>query len=156
DSSGPALSEMIVRGEIALLRQRYKGIIVLTASVSGLAAVAYVLCNSLFVSVWTSLSHKTPVHWPLMYDVLLGTWMIVMALLHAHISFVLWTKEVGFSRYIYFFEGLIFVVCAYIGAKWGGLWAIILCSLICSSLFSGAYGVWRISQYFGYSVREVA
>jgi hypothetical protein len=33
--------------------------------------------------------------------------------------------------------------------------ALILCSVICSTLFSGAYGVWRASRYFDLPLKEV-
>ena len=32
----------------------------------------------------------------------------------------------------------------------------ILCSIVCSTVFSGAYGIWRISRYFSLTIREVA
>jgi hypothetical protein len=34
--------------------------------------------------------------------------------------------------------------------------AIITCSIICTTTFSCAYGIWRVSSFFGLSVREIA
>src|ERR1051325_1220332 len=144
DSSFPAFSEMLVRREDSLLRERYRAVVMLTASICGFAAVTYAVCNSVFVTVLT----HGKIQWPPMNDLLLGVWMIVMAILHCHNSFALLTKKVGFMRYVYFVEGLVFVSAALLFAKWGGLPAIIVCSIVCSSLFSGAYGVWRISHHF--------
>jgi O-antigen/teichoic acid export membrane protein len=151
DSSGPAFSEMLVRGENSLLRERYRAVLTLTASISGFAAVTYAICNSTFVGLLTH--GKIP--WPPVNDLLLGAWMIVMSILHCHNSFVLVTKKVGFMRYVYFLEGSVFVTAALLFAKTGGLPAIILCSIICSVGLSGAYGVWRISDHFDLPVWEV-
>ena len=155
DVSAPAFSEMIVRGEQALLQQRYKAVLMLTASLSGAAAVIYASCNSLFVSVWTSTSHE-PIIWPPLNDVLLGIWMLVLAILHCHNGFIMLSKKIAFMRYVYFLEGLVFVVAALGLARWGGLRVIIIISLICSIAFSGAYGIWRIKDYFNLPVRTVA
>jgi len=116
----------------------------LTASLSGFAAVSFVLCNSLFIPLWT----HGKIQWPVTNDVLLGIWMIVLAVLHCHNSFVLLTKKIGFLRWVYFVEGIVFVTLSLLVARRGGLPAIIACSIVCSILFSGAYGVRRISRYF--------
>jgi len=88
-------------------------------------------------------------------DIILGAWMIVLALVHAHNGFALTTKKVGFMRYVYFVEGTVFVIGALGASKWAGTPAVILCSVLCSTAFSGAYGVWRISQYLNLSILEV-
>ena len=155
DVAGPAFAEMIVRREQTLLRGRYKAMLTLTASLSGFAAVAYAMCNSLFVSVWTHQKGHA-IEWPPFNDVLLAVWMVIMALLHCHNGFALLSKKVGFMRYIYFVEGLVFIGASFLTAARGGLPAIIVCSIICSTLFSGAYGVWRVSEFFELPIREVA
>jgi O-antigen/teichoic acid export membrane protein len=152
DMSGPAFAEMMVRGELSRLRERYREVVTLTASLSGFAAVSFALCNSLFIPLWT----HGKIQWPVMNDVLLGIWMIVMAVLHCHNGFVLITKKVGFMRYVFFVEGVVFVTLSLLVAREGGLPAIIACSVFCSTFFSGAYGVWRVSHYFKLSLREVA
>jgi len=151
DVAGPALSEMIARGEHSTLRERYRAIVVPTVSLSALAAVVYAMCNSLFVTVWTH--HK--IDWPPVNDVLLAAWMIVLGVVHCHNGFVLVTKKIGFMRYVYFVEGVVFVMSAMLTVRWGGLPAMIICSVACSILFSGAYGVWRASRYLDLSLREV-
>ena len=152
DFSGPALSEMIVRGERALLRERFKGLVVLSAALSGVAAVVFALCNSTFVAVYT----HGKMSWSPLNDVLLGVWMVVLSILHCHGAFVLLTKKIEFMRYIYFVEGVVYVTAALLSAPWGGLPAVILCSVVCSTCFSGAYGIWRMSRYFEFPLREIA
>lgn len=151
DTAGPSFSEMIVRGEQPLLQARYREVVIVTASLSGFCAVGFALCNSLFVTVWTN----GRITWPAVNDYGLAVWMVVMAILHCHNGFVLLTKQIGAMRYVYFVEGLVFVVSAMLAASAGGILAVVGCSLACSCLFSGAYGVWRIAQYFGISRGEV-
>ncbi len=151
DTAGPTFSEMIVRGERETLKSRYREMVILTASLSGFFAVGFALCNSLFVTVWFHGDY----YWPIVNDLGLAGWMLVLAVLHCHNCFVLLTKQVGFMRYIYFIEGLLFVGFALVSAKPGGFLAVIGSSLFCSCLFSGAYGIWRIHRYFEISIREV-
>jgi hypothetical protein len=66
------------------------------------------------------------------------------------------TKQIKFMRFIFFMEGAIYVVLAIFTVSFGGLPALIASSVFCSTIFSGAYGAWRISRYFGCSFGEVA
>jgi O-antigen/teichoic acid export membrane protein len=152
DMSGAAFAEMMARGELERLRDRYRSLAILTFSLAGWAAVTFALCNSLFIS---RLTHDK-FHWPARNDGLLAIWMILSAVVHCHNSFALLTKKVGFMRYIYFVEGSIFVLCAFLVARPGGLPAIIACSIVCTLLFSCTYGIWRISRFFEISFAEVA
>jgi O-antigen/teichoic acid export membrane protein len=150
--SAPALAEMLARGETVRLRDRYQSLATLTFSLAGWMAVSFALCNSLFVAVWT----HGKIHWPGINDSLLAVWMILSAVVACHNSFAALTKKVGFMRYIYFMEGSVFVVLAFLVARWGGLAAIIGCSIICTSAFSFAYGTWRIGDLFKLPLAEVS
>ena len=66
------------------------------------------------------------------------------------------TKQVGFMRYVFFVEGVFFVSLSFLVARWGGLAAIIACSILCSTAFSGAYGIWRVSRFIEVPFGEVA
>ena len=151
DSAGPTFSEMIVRGEKEKLKSRYKEMVILTASFSGFFAVGFALCNSVFVNVWTSGKYD----WPVINDLALSVWMIVLAVLHCHNGFVLLTKKIAAMRYVYFIEGLVFVVITLAITESGGLLTVILTSVLCSCTFSGAYGIWRVKDYFKLSATEV-
>jgi len=152
DMSQAALAEMLARGEISRLRDRYRSLAILTFSLAGWMAVSFALCNSLFITIWT----QDKIHWPAGNDWLLACWMILSAVVHCHNSFALLTKQVGFMRYIYFLEGVVFVALSFLVARWGGLPAIIGCSILCTTAFSGAYGVWRMSHFFQLPLGEVA
>ena len=152
DVGGPAFAEMIVRGEWGILRERYKATVVLTAALSGVAAVLYVLCNALFVTIWTHGKFS----WFPAADVLLGAWIILIGLLRCHNTLMMVTKEIRFMRYVYLLEGLVFVVAAVLTVRLGGLPAVIGCSVVCSTLFTYSYGVWRVTRYFQIPVSEVS
>jgi hypothetical protein len=82
--------------------------------------------------------------------------LMLLAIQHCHAGFVLLTKKIEFMRYVYFIEGVVFISLAGLTASFGGLPAIILASIFCNAIFSGAYSVWRICKYFELSASEVA
>ena len=59
-------------------------------------------------------------------------------------------------RYIFFVEGGVYVVGAFLVAPHAGLPGIIACSIICNMIFSGMYGAGRVRRYFDLPLREVA
>ena len=152
DMSQAALAEMMARGELPRLRDRYRSLAILKFSFTGWLAVSFALCNSLFITLWT----HGKIMWPSGNDVLLALWMIITAVVHCHNSFVSLTKDFHFMPYVYFLEGAVFVALSCLVARWGGLAAIIGCSVVCSAVFTGAYGVRRVSRYFQVSISEVA
>ena len=54
DYSSAALAEMMVRGERLLLQKRFREIVTFSASLGVAGATMLALCNSSFISVWTS------------------------------------------------------------------------------------------------------
>jgi len=149
--STPALSEMIVRGEHLKLRERFKDIVMLSASVGGFSAIVFSVCNSTFVQI---LSHGT-FTWATHDSVLLGVWLVLLSVLGCHNNLVLAVKRVGMMRYIYFIEGSVFVGSAWITSRWGGLSAIIASSILCTAIFTFSYGIRRTSQYFDIPAGEI-
>jgi O-antigen/teichoic acid export membrane protein len=151
DSSAPAFGEMLARRETGTLLERYRIVFMLSCSFAAFCAATYALCNSPFVTVWMA----GKIVWPPFNDLLLAIWMVVSAIVHSHNSFIGLTKEIGFMRYVFFVEGAIFVVAAYMVSTQGELPLIIICSIACSVLFSGAYGTWRVIEFFHLSFAEV-
>lgn len=60
DYSSSALAEMIVRGEKALLAARFRQIVTLSTSLSIAAGTLFAVCNSSFVTLWTSGRFESP------------------------------------------------------------------------------------------------
>jgi len=151
DMSGAALAELMAHGELTRLRERYQTICILSFSMSAAVAVPFALCNSLFITLWT----HDKIHWPVANNWLLGIWMIVWSVGHCHNGFILMTKQIGFMRYVYFGEGIVFATLSFLVARWGGLPAIIVSSIVCSILFSGAYCTFRVKKFFRLSSQEI-
>jgi len=151
DSSSSGFAEMLVRGEHARLRGRYAELLIVTATLAGVAAVVYAVCNSAFVTLWT----RGRILWPSYSDLLLGGWMIIAAVVHATAGFIILTKRIGTMRYVFFVEGAVFLGLASVVARAGGLPSIIAVSLLCSVCFSGTYCLWRINQFFGFRPPEM-
>lgn len=152
DMSGSAFAEMITRGEIIQLRLRYKTLTKFTASLAGVIAVIFATCNSGFVAIWAH--HK--IQWSYQNDLMLGLWMIALAVLHCHGVFVLLTKEVRLMKYVYFVEGVVFVLVGIPVSTIWGIKGLILCSVLCNLCFSGGYSIYRIARYFNVGFWEVA
>ena len=151
DFSVPPLAEMHVRREHGQLRERFKAVTVVSASISALAAVLIVACNTPFVAVWT----HGRITWTTGNDVLLGAWLIALSVRHCHTALVSVTKDIRFMRFVFLLEGLIFVVLASLVARWAGLAGMIGSSVACTIGISGLYAQRRSSEHFGISLTEV-
>jgi O-antigen/teichoic acid export membrane protein len=151
-AASPGLCEMLVRNETERLRYRFRNLVVLTASLGVFLGVAFALCNSLFITVWTG----GKISWLPLNDVLLGLWIFITALQAPHCNFVSVTKEIGGMRYLYFVEGCCFVTLSLlVGYHWG-LPGIIACSLLCLVFFSYQFGLRRSERYFRIRFSELA
>lgn len=151
DASGPGFGEMLTRGEESALLNRYRMLVMLSASLAAFCAVTYVLCNSPFITIWTT----GKIVWHPVYDLLLGGCLIVSTLVHCHTCFIGITKRLHFLRYISFIEGLVFVITALLVARQGQLFGIILASLLCSIALTGTYTTFRIMDFFHVSLKDV-
>jgi O-antigen/teichoic acid export membrane protein len=151
DFSAPMLSEMVARGENDRLRHRFTRLVTITTALAIIAAVLFALCNQPFVAFWT----RGHIGWLVRNDVLLGIWIVVLALVHCHCGLVLITKRIGFMRYIYFVEGIAFIIVGANAAARFGISGLILTSVFCSLAFSFSYGIWRTACEFHLSIKEL-
>jgi O-antigen/teichoic acid export membrane protein len=148
----PALSEMIARAEHERLRARFKGLVSLTASLSAFLGISFVLCNSVFVTIWTA----GKITWSPLNDVLLAIWLCVLAVQGMHNNLVIATKQIQSLRYVFFLEGCTFLGLAILVGSRAGMPGLILTSILCTIAFSFSYGIWRSSRYFGCHMPVVA
>jgi O-antigen/teichoic acid export membrane protein len=151
DFAEPIFAEMVVRGERDSLRERFQSTTTLGASLSGVAAVLFALCNTPFVSLWTS----GKIIWSVPCDVLLGIWLIILVQVGCHTGLVLASKRIEWMRYVYFSEGAVFVVLATLVGTRGGLSAIVVVSILCSLGFSYLRGLRHTISFLGLSMREI-
>ncbi len=151
-ASLPGLFEMITRGEIDRLKNRYRSIVLLTASLGAFLGSSFVLCNSLFVHVWTA----GKITWSPLNDVLLGAWLFILSMQTTHSCFVSVTKQIGGMRYIFFAEGVSFLVLSMlIGCRWG-VPGMVATSILCTLVFTYQYGLRRSRDYFHLTLKELA
>lgn len=151
DMSCAALAEMIVREERQRLFARFRSIVVVTTSLGVWGAVLLAVCNASFVETWTGGRFQ----WPVVRDLLLGAWLLINVLGRAHVGLVGQTKDFGFLRWVYFFEGVLFVGLAGATLRVGGLTVMLVCSLVANGTCSLPYGLWRTRRYFGLGWREI-
>lgn len=148
----PGLSEMVARGERERLKSRFRTLVQLTASLGAVFAGTYVLCNGLFVAVWTS----GKIVWPTQNDILLAAWLFLISTQTTHCTFVSVTKQFGVMSYILLGEGCSFILLALIVGKEWGLAGVAGCSVFCTAVFSYQYGIRCSSRYFHSRLSEIA
>jgi O-antigen/teichoic acid export membrane protein len=151
DYSCAALAEMYVREETQRLQQRFRDIVIVSCSVAVFLAAAFVVCNQSFVALWT----QGKFGWPRGYDVLAAAIFLASVLSRIHIGLTGQTKLFHAARYIYLLEGAFFILLSLIVVPQFGIAGMMSASLASVVAFSGGYGIWRTSQQFGISVREV-
>lgn len=151
-SALPGFYEMVARGEIDQLKARFRTIVQLTASLGVFLGGSYILCNSIFVGVWTS----GRIIWPTLNDCLLGLWLFLLALQTTHCTFVSVTKRFGALSYVFLLEGFTYICLALFVGKLGGIPGIIACSVVCTFIFSYLYGIRRSCEYFQTTFRTIA
>ena len=148
----PGLYEMYVRNDMDRLQKRFKGIVVLTASLGAFLGVSFALCNSLFIHFWVG----AKIAWPPLNDFLLGIWLYLLSMQTTHCNFVNVTKQIGSMRYIFFVEGCSYVFLAmFVGSRWG-LPGMIFTSIFCTTIFSYQYGLHRSAEHFGLGWTKLA
>ncbi len=151
DSAMAPFAEMMARREHERLFRRYKEMVIASCAIAGVGATIFAACNSLFIHVWT----LGRIEWAPHNDLLLAIWIILLTLVHCHCGFVLITKQIGWMRYIYLLEGIVFIASALVAVRFFGIAGILIASLVSGLGLSGTYGILRIARYFERSPMEV-
>jgi O-antigen/teichoic acid export membrane protein len=144
DSSLPALSEMIVRGEDERLFNRFQLLVRLSGMCGAAAAVFYAAGNSAFLKIWT----HGQIAWGRENDILLAVWLVMLSVFHCYGAFIIITKELRAMRYIYFLEGACFVLSGTWAIRRFGMEGMLTASILCSLAFHGNYTYRRIASIF--------
>jgi O-antigen/teichoic acid export membrane protein len=137
ESAAMPLSEMFVRRENDRFSARYRDITVLSGSMAVVASAVFVSCNQPFVSVWAG--HRFT--WSVANDVLLAIWFILITLQRCHVGLLGVTKNLEILKYVYLAEGLTFIALGLVVIRWGGLSALIGCSIVCTIGFTLRFGL---------------
>jgi O-antigen/teichoic acid export membrane protein len=150
ESAAMPLSEMFVRKENDRLLHRFRDITVLSTSMAIVASAVFVSCNQPFVSVWAG--HRFT--WSVANDVLLSIWFILITLQRCHVGLLGITKQLHIVKYVYLAEGLAFVALSLLVIRWGGLSALIGCSIVCTVACTLSFGLRETQARFGLGIHQ--
>lgn len=151
DYSAGGFSEMIVRGENALLYSRFRDIFILTSSVSILAGSLLAAFNQQFLILWTN----GKVFWSPTNDWLMAILLVTYSLSRCHTGLLGLRKELHVMRYLYFVEGLVFAGMSFIFIPKSGLAAIPISAIVANLCLSGAFATYKSVRFFNISFKDV-
>lgn len=141
----PAFAEMHVRKEDERMWNRYRGLFVILSVYSGICAVLFAACNGPFVRIWT----HNRFSWPMIDNILLGIWLVVLTQQCCHNSLIINLKEIKGLKYVYLIEGVVFVGVSLAILSITGLIGMLACSLAATTLFTWLCGMWRVANLSG-------
>lgn len=151
DFSSTPFAEMIVRGERDRLRARFRDVVLLTGSLGVAVCLGVALGNASFVHLWMHGQFS----WPVANDLLMALFIVANTSIRCHIGLAGLTKQIGTMKYIYLVEGAVFIALGFTLAAPLGLSGIIIAGIVSSMLCSGLYGLWRSTNYFHTSAKDV-
>jgi O-antigen/teichoic acid export membrane protein len=144
DFSGGALAEMMVRGETERLKKRFGDVVILSGSAAAACAVMAALGNESFLKIWT----HGRISWSPVNDLLMAVSFFVYLTTRLSIGMTAATKRIGAMKFIYFLEGIAFVILGLLLAPRLGFAGVIVSGIVTDLLFSGIYGAHRVALYF--------
>jgi len=151
DNSTGGFAEMFVRSEYQLLRVRFFEITSLTAFLSPIFAGLLIVCNSPFVSLWTS----GKISWPILYNIPLALLLVSYSVGRCYGSLPSITMGIGFARYVYFLDGLLFCVIGSFILPRTDLVGLITLALVLDLTLPGFYGILRTKRLFSLTGWEI-
>ena len=140
--AAPAFAEMQARQEWGRLWSRYHSLFQAINVFGGVCAVIFAACNSPFVTLWTHGEFS----WPVINNVLLAVWLVILNQQCCFNSMIAGLKEIHGLKYVYLIEGIIFVFVTSAVLHRAGITGMLVCSLLATLLFTWSNGLWRISK----------
>jgi O-antigen/teichoic acid export membrane protein len=141
-NSMPAMGEMIERGEMERLWRRYHAVFSASNVLAVAAGVVFAALNGRFIEVWS----RGRIVWPETNNWLLGLWLVLLTQTGCHNSLIISFKQIRALKFFYLIEGAVFIGVGWLAlARWG-FTGMLVCSLICTAIFTLAYGTYRIGE----------
>jgi O-antigen/teichoic acid export membrane protein len=147
----PAFAEMFVRGERDRLWDRYRTLFIVVSMMATFCAVIFAACNNPFVAIWM----KGAFTWPMVNNVLLAAWLLLLTQQCCHSSLIMCLKEIRELRFVYIAEGFVFIVGALLVLPRWGMTGMLLCSVAATILFTWSWSNVRVARLPGGSARMV-
>lgn len=145
ESSAPSLTEIFVRGEERLFRDRFREILGLSGFLAVISALVLVSANSKIVSVWTS-GH---IAWEPAADLLLGLLLILTTATRCIVGLFGVVARLQPVRAVYFLEACVFIALAIPASHWFGVTGILTVSLLAHALVTAIMPVRAAIPYAG-------
>jgi O-antigen/teichoic acid export membrane protein len=146
-----AQAEMMVRDERERLKSRFRDLIILAGAASVVICLAVALCNESFLKIWT----HGRIFWGFKNDLLFALMMIIYSNSYCFAGLIAMTKKIRAMKYIYFIEGVLFVLFSILLARSFGLAGVMVSAIVTDLLCGGFYSVRRVTDYFKISFREI-
>jgi O-antigen/teichoic acid export membrane protein len=108
DNSSPALTEIFVRGDRVRFNERFWNIVSITVFLATIGASGLIIGDQILISLWTS----GVIHWSLGADVILAGLLIATSLSRCLVGVFGMVGNLRPVRYIYIFEGCLFIILA--------------------------------------------
>jgi O-antigen/teichoic acid export membrane protein len=144
DSSAGGLAEMVVRKEFTQLHKRFQELVSITALIAVTSSAGIALMNGSFIELWTS----GKVTWEPWNNYLLGCVLFSTAISRCLTGLTGITKILGGMKYIFLFEGLVFVAVSILLAPLLGITGFLIAALACNSLITVNYAITYTARYF--------
>ena len=126
ESSAPALTEIFIGGDLKKFRERFSDVCSITLFLATIGASGLILGNQLLVSLWTS----GAIHWEPLFDLLLAILLIITSLSRCFVGSFGIIGNLAPVRYLYFLEGIFFIILAIPATRAYGIMGLLGASLV--------------------------
>jgi O-antigen/teichoic acid export membrane protein len=151
DSSAGGLAEMVVREEYSKFRKRFKDLTSITALMAVAASAGIALLNGSFIKLWTS----GKITWDPWNNYMLACVFFFAAISRCLTGLTGITKKLQEMKYVYLVEGLMFVLLSIVLIPKQGIFGLLIASLACNILITGASALRNTANYFEAPISDV-
>jgi O-antigen/teichoic acid export membrane protein len=151
DFATSGFSEMFSRGEMERLKLRFFQITSTTVGMAGFFGGVLCMINSSFIRLWTD----GEISWPPALDIFLGLLLFSYSFNRCYGGLVGVFMDIGFAKYAYFLDGLLFVLAAYFCIPFFGFFGVLIPCLVLDIFIPGLYSYQKTARFFGSSLSAV-
>jgi len=145
ESSAPALTEMVVQGDVARLRHRFVDIYSTSLSLAAVGSVALVAANAMVVDRWTA----GVISWNFSWDLLLGLLLLANTASRSLVGLFGIAGDLRPVRNLYLVEAALFVALGIPAAQHFGIAGLLSASLVAHLLVTGFFSATAARRVIG-------
>jgi O-antigen/teichoic acid export membrane protein len=151
DFAEAAFAEMVVRHEVKEFQKQLSRLTALTAVGGIFFGVLGAMANQGFVNLLSS----GKISWEPICDLFAGAYLAILCVTRCFTGTLGTIKRIGNYKYISLAEGILFITGSVILAPHLRFAGILISSIVANLICSGAYGSYRISQYFDQPINRI-